>query len=64
MKLPVDSPNIFKKSNIDRYIDRPNGGKYNAVFSIFTYVEFTTYYTVNKNLIFNLNITQMNFRKN
>lgn len=49
MKLPVDSSNIFKKLNIDRYIDRPNGGKYNALFLIFTYAEFTKYYTVNKN---------------
>ena len=34
-ELPDDSPNIFKKSNIDRYVERPSAtfcnGKYSAL---------------------------------
>ena len=48
-ELPDDSPNIFKKSNIDRYIDRPNklylGGKY-AALDDFCFAEFSAYYTL------------------
>ena len=48
-KLPDDSSNIFKKSNIDRYIERPNAtfchGKYSAL-NYFCYAEFLAYYTL------------------
>ena len=47
-KLPDDSSNIFKKSNIDRYIERPNAtfchGKCSDL-NDFCYAEFLAYYT-------------------
>ena len=46
-ELPDDSPNIFKKSNADRYMKRPNSnfcnGKYD-VLNDFCYAEFSAYY--------------------
>ena len=46
-ELPDDSPNIFKKSNVERYIDRPDklflGGKY-RILDDFCYAEFSAYY--------------------
>ena len=48
-ELPDDSPNIFKKSNIDRYVERPSAtycnGKYSAL-NDFCYAEFLAYYTL------------------
>ena len=48
-ELPDDSSNIFKKSNIDRYIEWPNAtfchGKYSAL-NDFCYAEFLAYYTL------------------
>ena len=48
-ELPDDSSNIFKKSNIDRYIERPNAtfchGKYSAL-NDFCYAKFLAYYTI------------------
>ena len=47
--LPEDSTNVFKRSMIDRYIDRPNNtfknGKYKVVDS-FCFAEFVAYYHV------------------
>ena len=47
-KLPKDSQNIFKRSNIDCYMEKPSAtlcnGKYN-VLNDFCYAEFLTYYT-------------------
>ena len=43
IELPVKSPNIFKKSNVDYYIERPNAAFCNEKFSIlndFCYAEF------------------------
>ena len=46
-RLPDDSPNIFKRSNIDRYMERPSAtfcnGKY-RVLKDFCYAEFLAYY--------------------
>ena len=43
------SPNIFKKSNFDRYVERPSAtfcnGKYSAS-NDFCYAEFLSYYTL------------------
>ena len=43
------SPHIFKKSNIDRYVERPSpkfcNGKYSAL-NDFCYAEFLAYYTL------------------
>ena len=48
MEPPNDSPNIFKKSNIDCCMEKPSGTffsvKYNA-FSNFCFAEFLAYYT-------------------
>ena len=48
-ELQDDSPNIFKKSNIDRYVERPSetfcNGKYSAL-NDFCYTEFLAYYTL------------------
>ena len=48
-KLPDNSSNIFKKSNIDRYTERPNAtfchGKYSALNDLY-YAEFLAYYTL------------------
>ena len=48
-ELPDDSSNIFKKSNIDRYVERPNvifcNGKY-SVLDYFCCTEFLAYYTL------------------
>ena len=47
-KLPDDSSNIFKKSNIDRYMERPSATFCNGKYSIldnFCYAEFLAYYT-------------------
>ena len=48
-ELRDNSPNIFKKSNIDRYMERPNAtfcnGKYSIVVD-FCYTEFLAYYTL------------------
>ena len=47
-ELPDDSKNIFKRSNIDRYMERPSAtlcnGKY-IVLNDFCYAEFLAYYT-------------------
>ena len=47
--LPDDSPNIFKRSNIDRYMERPSAtfcnGKY-IVLNDFSDAEFLAYYTL------------------
>ena len=44
-ELPDDSTNIFKKSNIDRYMDRLNllfsGEKYSALDHFCYYIPFT-----------------------
>ena len=48
-KLPGDSPNIFKKLNIDRYKERPNATFCNGKFGVlndFCYAEFLAYYTL------------------
>ena len=49
-ELLNDSLNIFKKLNVDQYIDRPNalfnGGKYNALED-FSYAEFSAYCNIN-----------------
>ena len=48
-RLPDDRPNIFKRSNIDRYMERPSAtfcnGKY-RILNNFCYAEFLTYYTL------------------
>ena len=48
-ELPGDSPNIFQKSNIDHYVERPRAtfcnGK-NSVLEDFCYAEFLAYYTL------------------
>ena len=47
-KLPKGSQNIFKRSNIDCYMEKPSAtlcnGKYN-VLNDFRYAEFLAYYT-------------------
>ena len=52
-ELLDDRKNIFKKSIIDRYIDRANalcsGGKYSALDHL-CYAEFSAYYTINNKL--------------
>ena len=48
-ELPDDSPNIFKKSNIDRYMERLSATFCNGKYSIldnFCYAEFLAYYTL------------------
>ena len=48
-ELPYNSPNIFKKSNIDRYMERPNATFCNGKYSIlanFCYAELLAYYTL------------------
>ena len=61
-ELPDDSSNIFKKANIDRYIERPNvtfcHGKCSAP-NDFCYAEFLAYYTL-VNQIIPVIISQMN----
>ena len=46
-ELPENSTDIFKRNNLDRYIDRPNktfqGGKY-SVLDDFCYAQFLAYY--------------------
>ena len=48
-ELSDDNPNIFKKSNIDRYVERPSAtfcsGKCSAL-NDFCYAEFLAYYTL------------------
>ena len=47
-KLPDDSPNIFKKSSIDHYMERPSATFCNRKYSIiddFCYKIFLAYYT-------------------
>ena len=48
-ELPHDSPNFFKTSRIDCYLERPNpsfrNGKY-SVLNEFCHVEISAYYTV------------------
>ena len=47
-KLPDNSLNIFKKSNIDHYMERPSATFCNGKYSIldnFCYAEFLAYYT-------------------
>ena len=52
-KLPDNSSNIFKRSNIDRYVERPSAtfcnGKYN-VLNDFCYAELLAYYTLENKL--------------
>ena len=48
-KLPDYSPNIFKKSNIDCYMERPSAAFYNRKYSVlnnFYYAEFLAYYPI------------------
>ena len=48
-ELPDNNPNIFKKSNIDRYMERPNTTFCNRKYSIlddFCYAEFLAHYTL------------------
>ena len=48
-KLPNNSPNIFKRPNIDRYMERPSATFCNGKFSVlndFCYAEFFAYYTL------------------
>ena len=48
-ELPDDSPNIFKKSNIYRYAERPSASFFNGKYSAlnnFSYAEFLAYYTL------------------
>ena len=45
-ELPDDSSNIFKKSNIDRYVERPNAIFYNGKYSVldhFCFAKFLAY---------------------
>ena len=48
-RLPDDSTNVFKRSNIDRYMERPSAtfcnGKY-RVLNDFCHAEFLAYYTL------------------
>ena len=52
-KLPDNSPNISKKSNINRYMERPSAifcnGKY-SILDNFCYAEFLAYYTFENKL--------------
>ena len=51
-KLPDKNPNIFKKSNIDRYMERSNSRLCNGRHSIlddFCYAKFLPYCTLKKN---------------
>ena len=47
-ELPVNSPNIFRGSNVDRYMEKPRAtfcnGK-NSVLDDFCYAKFLAYYT-------------------
>ena len=48
-QLPYESTKIFKRTNLDRYIDRPNTSFCQGKFEIldsFCYAEFLAYYTV------------------
>ena len=48
-ELPGDIPNIFNKSNIDCYMERPSPTFCNFKYSIlddFCYTEFLAYYTL------------------
>ena len=48
-ELPDDSPSIFKKSNVDRYMERPSATFCNEKYSILDdlcYAEFLAYYTL------------------
>ena len=48
-ELPNDSANIFKKSNIDFYVVRPNATSCNGKYSVLDYfclAEFLAYYTL------------------
>ena len=50
-KLPDDSPNIFKRSNIDRYMEKPSASFCNGKYSLlnhFCYVKFLAYYTLER----------------
>jgi len=53
-ELPEDSTDVFKRNNLDRYLDRPNatfkGGKYKVLDNM-CYAEFLAYYVldINKN---------------
>ena len=59
-QLPVDSPNILKKSNIDCHMERPCATFCNIEYSIlqdFCYAEFLAYYTLesSKNCKYKMN---------
>ena len=48
-ELPDDSSNIFKKSNIDHYVERPNATFCSRKYSVlyyFCFAEFLAYYTL------------------
>ena len=48
-ELPDDSPNIFKKSNVGCYMERPDATFCNGKCSVlnnFSYAEFLAYYTL------------------
>ena len=50
-KLPDDSPNIFKRSNIDHYMEKPSASFCNGKYSVlnhFCYVKFLAYYTLER----------------
>ena len=51
-ELPEDSTDVFKKNNLDRYLERPNatfkGGRY-SVLDNFCYAQFLAYYVLDTN---------------
>ena len=52
-ELPDDSPNIFKRSNIDCYMERPSATFRNRKYCVlndFCYAEFLAYYTLENKL--------------
>ena len=52
-ELPGDSPNIFKKSNIDYYVEKPIATFCNGkctVLNDFCYAEFLAYYRLENKL--------------
>ena len=49
IELPDDSPNTFKRSNIDCYMEKPSASFCNGKYSVlnhFCYVKFLAYYTL------------------
>ena len=62
-ELPDDSPSIFKKLNIDRYVERPSAtfcnGKYSTL-NEFCYAEFLAYYSLENKSSNSCDSNQMN----